>query len=314
MDGAGSDVVGLAQWRVAPTLAWQEAWALWLHENNRAELTISAYLQDARHFGAWYERHNHQPFSPDLLTRTDVRQYFDWQKGVKAAVTSRNRRLASLRVLAEWAQGEGLLSCDPTDRMKRERFERTPRAKTEVEWQSILGAAEGGAHLKCQTANYAALGLRDRVVIELMGVGLRIAEAAGMDVDDFHGEEIHVRGKGGIERDVMISERLESDIRALIGSRTAGALICGWNEERLTTGQIRRRVKAIGAAAGIDLDPHDLRHTSVYRLLDWYLAQDVSLPTAVDAVRQAHGHSDSRTTMTYLRARKEQMREAARAL
>lgn len=304
----------LTQWRVAPTLAWQEAFALWLHENDRAEKTISAYLQDLRHFGKWFESQGGQPFSPSLLTRADVRLYFEWQKSVKAAVTSRNRRLASLRVLAEWAQGLGLLDGDPTERMKQERFERTPRAKNEGEWQMILSAAGEGAHLKHETEKYAALGLRDCAIIELMGVGLRIAEVAGMDMDDFHGDEIHVRGKGGVERDVMISERLENGLRALVGSRTAGALICGWNGERLTTGQIRRRVKEIGKAAGIDLDPHDLRHTSVYRLLDWYLQNGLSIPTAVDAVRQAHGHADNRTTMTYLRARKEQMRAAARAL
>jgi site-specific recombinase XerD len=304
----------LTDFRVTPALTWNEAFALWLHENGRAEKTISAYLQDARHFGAWFERQNSQPFAPDLLTRTDVRLYFDWQKSVKAAVTSRNRRLASLRVLAGWAQEIGLLNCDPTDRMKRERFERTPRAKTEDEWQSISGAVQKGDHLTHHTDKYAQLGIRDQVIIELLGVGLRIAEVAGMDVDDCHGDEIHVRGKGEIERDVNISERLENDLRVLSGGRASGALIHGWNGERLTTGQIRRRVKAIGAAAGIDLNPHDLRHTSVYRLLDWYLKQGVNIPTAVDAVRQAHGHSDSRTTMTYLRARKEQMRAAARAL
>jgi integrase/recombinase XerC len=304
----------LSTWTVTPTLAWQEAFALWLHENGRAEKTISAYEQDARHFGKWFGRQNGQPFTPDLLTRTDVRLYFDWQKSVKAAVTSRNRRLASLRVLAEWAQGLGLLNCDPTDRMKRERFERTPRAKSEDEWQTICGTVQNGRHLKLHTDKYALLGLRDQVIIALMGVGLRIAEVAGLDVDDCHGESIHVRGKGGIERDVFISEQLERDLRSLGGTRTAGALICGWNGERLTTGQIRRRVKDIGVAAGIDLDPHDLRHTSVYRLLDWYLKEGMSIPTAVDAVRQAHGHSDSRTTMTYLRAREEQMRAAARAL
>lgn len=305
----------LIQWRVAPTLHWSESFAAWLHEYGRAELTISAYLQDLRHFGKWFEGHNGQPFSPELMTRTDVRAYFEWQKSVKAAVTSRNRRLASLGVLADWCRETGLLDYDPTDRMKRERFERTPRARNEAEWQSILGAASGGSHLKRHTENYASLGLRDLVIIQLMGIGLRIAEVAGMDLDDCHGDEIHVRGKGGIERDVMVSERLENDLRTLSGSRTSGALICGWNGERLTTGQIRRRVKEIGLAAGIDdLDPHALRHTSVYRLLDWYLETGTSIPTAVDAVRQAHGHADSRTTMTYLRARKDQMRAAARAL
>lgn len=299
---------------VAPSMTWQEAWAAWLHENGRARKTIEAYLQDVRHFGSWYARQNGQAFEPGLLTRTDARLYFEWQKSVKAAVTSRNRRLASLRVLAGWAREMGLLDYDPTDRMKRERFERTPRAKSEGEWQDILSAACESRHLKCQTERHAALGPRDRVIVRLLGAGLRIGEVAGLDVDDLHGDAVHVRGKGGIERDVFVSEQLEQDLSELAGGRCAGPLVRGWNGERLTTGQIRRRLKLVGLAAGVDVDPHDLRHTSVYRQLDYYLQSGMSIPTAVDAVRQAHGHADSRTTMTYLRARQEQMRAAARAL
>lgn len=299
---------------MAPALTWQEAWAVWLRENGRAQKTIEAYLQDTRHFGAWYAHQNGQDFEPGALTRTDVRLYFEWQKSVKAAVTSRNRRLASLRVLTGWAREIGLLDYDVTDRMKRERFERTPRAKSEDEWQGLLSAVCQGEHLKCQTERHAALGLRDRVIVQLLGMGLRIGEVAGLDVDDLHGEQIHVRGKGGVERDVFISEQLERDLRSLAGQRCEGPLVVGWDSERLTTGQIRRRVKLVGAAAGVEVDPHDLRHTSVYRQLDFYLRQGMSIPTAVDAVRQAHGHADNRTTMTYLRARGDQMRAAARAL
>lgn len=308
-----AETVDLNNVCIAPTLAWQEAWAAWLHENNRAALTIAAYLQDVNHFGKWYARANRQAFTPDLLTRTDVRSYFEWQKSVKTAVTSRNRRLASLRVLVQWSREIGLLDYDPTDRMKRERFERTPRAKTETEWQSLLSTVAGGEHLACHTERHAELWLRDRVILQLLGAGLRIAEVAGLDVDDLHGDQIHVRGKGGVERDVFVSEQLEQDLLA-VGSRSAGPMITGWSGERLTTGQIRRRVKMIGQAAGVDVDPHDLRHTSVYRQLDWYLQQGMSIPTAIDAVRQAHGHADNRTTMTYLRARQDQMRAAARAL
>jgi integrase/recombinase XerC len=299
---------------VAPMLTWEEAWASWLHENGRARLTIAAYLQDLHHFGQWYARQNGQAFAPEMLNRTDVRAYFDWQKSIKAAVTSRNRRLASLRVLVEWVKENGLLDYDPTDRMKRERFERTPRAKSEDEWQGLLSAVCQGEHLKRKTERHAALGLRDRAILQLLGAGLRIAEVAGLDVDDLHGEQIHVRGKGGVERDIFVSEQLEGDLRSLAGTRSYGPLVCGWDGERLTTGQIRRRVKLVGEAAGVEVDPHDLRHTSVYRQLDYYLTTGMSIPTAVDAVRQAHGHADNRTTMTYLRARSEQMRAAARAL
>jgi integrase len=117
----------------------------------------------------------------------------------------------------------------------------------------------------------------------------------------------------GDESYVYISEQLAADLAAWCQGKT-GALIVDAQGARLTTGQVRRRVEQVGLAAGMALKPHDLRHTRVYRLLDFYINQGLNIPTAVDAVRQDMGHGDSRTTMMYLRARDSQKREAARAL
>jgi integrase len=87
-------------------------------------------------------------------------------------------------------------------------------------------------------------------------------------------------------------------------------VITDWHGGRLTTGQIRRRVQAIGDAAGVEVQPHDLRHTYVYRLMDRALEGGRALPAALDMVRQQACHQDSRTTMTYLRARREDVRAA----
>lgn len=292
---------------------WMGEFSVWLVEQDKASLTVEAYLQDARHLAGWYAGISGQDFSPALLTKAVVRDYLAWQKSIKAAVASRNRRLATVRVLAGWAREMGLISTDPCASFHRERFERTPRAKDEGEWQDILSVVTAGTQLKRNTARQGWLGLRDRLIIGMLGVGLRIAEVVAMDVDDVHGEEIRVRGKGGIERDVYISEQLAADLAAWCQGKT-GALIVDAQGARLTTGQVRRRVEQVGLAAGMALKPHDLRHTRVYRLLDFYINQGLNIPTAVDAVRQDMGHGDSRTTMMYLRARDSQKREAARAL
>jgi integrase len=93
-----------------------------------------------------------------------------------------------------------------------------------------------------------------------------------------------------------------------------GALITDWNGKRISTSQIRRRLYLIGQAAGVDVKPHDLRHTYVYSLLDAMLAQGKNMPVALDAARKQARHGDVKTTMLYLRSRDSQIRAAVEAM
>lgn len=313
-------LTNLHEWKVAPTLHWQEAFAAWLHDNNKAAKTVEAYLQDVRHLARWFEQAQGRAFVLSELQRDQVRAYFDWQKATKAAVNSRNRRLASLRVLAQWAMQAGILADDPTERIARAEQRRLPpRAKEEAEYGDLVLAAASGIHLKRQTEKHTVLGIRDRAVFGLMGLaGLRIAEVAGLDVDDLRLEQgtIYVRGKGGVEGEVVIGQELQDILAGWMQVRPGcgRALITNWDGERISTGQIRRRVEMIGKAAGVDLKPHDLRHTYVYRLLDKFLQGGMHLPVALDAVRLQARHGDTRTTMTYLRANYQQIKMAVEAL
>jgi integrase/recombinase XerC len=315
----------LTEIKIITTTTWTEAWAAWLKENDRSEKTISAYLQDLRHFGRWYEQVNGgQAFSPDQLNRTDVRSYFEWQAQTKTAVNSRNRRLASLRVLVEWGRSIGILDYDPTDKIKRaDQSKLPPRAKDNDEYNSLLSASAGSTHLKRHTEKHALLGLRDEVIFGLMArAGLRIAEVAGLDVADLHLDEgtIRVLGKGNKLGWIRVGSELAGEIRRWLEERkrhgiSGISLVCNWDGERLSTSQIRRRILLVGQAAGVKVKPHDLRHTYIYRLLDVFLTQqDMALPVAIDAVRQQARHSDSRTTMMYLRASDNQIKQAVEAL
>lgn len=307
--------------QVAPALAWQEDFALWLHEHSRAQKTIEAYLQDVRHYASWFERVNVTPFGLDALNRTDIRAYFDWQTREKAAVNSRNRRLSSLRVFVAWLRERGMVEYDATDRIRRaEQSKLPPRAKDADEFAGLAAVASAGGHLRCAGEKHQLLAVRDQVIFALMGLaGLRVAEVAGLDIDDLHLErnEIRVRGKGGKVGDVVIPDELVALIETWIALRPGcaqGALVTNWNGERITTGQIRRRVEMMGAAIGMTLKPHDLRHTYIYRLLDSFMAQKLALPVALDAVRTQARHSDSRTTMSYLRASYGQIRMAVEGM
>jgi integrase/recombinase XerC len=215
----------LNQIRVAPALHWTEDFALWLHRHDRMPKTIEAYLQDVRHFSRYFERANpltlppqrgasQSPdgrggFTPDQLNATDVKAYFAAQDQDKSvAPSSRNRRLASLRVLVEWAVEAGILEYDPTVAVKRVKYELSPRDRTADEMRALEAVANAGSHLKRFTEKHYLLGVRDQVIWSLFkGAGLRIHEIAGLDLDDLDlsAGEIHVMGKGMKKAKVIIA-------------------------------------------------------------------------------------------------------------
>jgi len=309
------------EWRVAPTMAWNEAWALWLHENGRMPNTIEAYLQDARHFAKFFELANGKGFSPDQLNATDIKAYFAAQDVDHAvAPTSRNRRLASLRVMVEWAVEIGILEYDPTVSVKRMRPEMTPRDRNTDEMDHLTQAVNDGLQIRCAGSCHAWLALRDRIIWALfVDTGLRIHEVAGLNVDDldFDASRIHVLGKGGKKAVINVPSSLMSSLAAWLELRPGSdeAIVTGLHGNRLSTGQIRRRIRMIGESAEIhDLKPHDLRHTYAYRLKDSVMQQGLSEEKALDAVRKQLRHGDVKTTLQYFRVRESQIRAAVEAM
>ncbi len=311
----------LNHFRVASSLHWTEAFGSWLHSHERRPNTINAYLQDVRHFADFFGRENGQAFEPSLLNATDVKKYFARQDADKTvAPSSRNRRLASMHVLVEWAVEAGILEYDPTVSVKRVKYELSPRDRTEDEMTRLDGVVQDGSHLRCPSEGHAWLGKRDRVIwLLLKDAGLRIHEVAGLDIADldFEAGKIHVLGKGGKKAPVIVSKAFMDVLASWLDLRpvSAGhAVITDWHGQRITTGQIRKRVKMMGEAAKVlGLNPHDLRHNFVYSTLDTMLKQDLSMPVALDAARKQARHGDSKTTMMYLRSRDSQIRAAVEA-
>lgn len=309
--------IDLTQLTVAPTIHWIEDFGAWLHEQGRSVNTISAYLQDLRHFRNFFQRENDEAFAPSFLNAMDVKKYFarmDADKDV--AVNSRNRRLASLRVMVGWAVEIGVLEYDPTVCIKRVAVEPSPRDRTRDEMSRLDAVVNDGLHLRCASAGHAWLGLRDRMLwILFKEAGLRISEIAASDVGDidFEAGKIYVMGKGAKKAEVKVGSHLLDEARAWLNARrvNSSALITDQDGERITRGQIWRRIKMIGGAAGIgNLKPHDLRHTFAYTVADAFMAQGLSEFAIKNGVRKQLRHADEKTTGIYFGIRDSQIRAA----
>jgi integrase len=88
-------------------------------------------------------------------------------------------------------------------------------------------------------------------------------------------------------------------------------VISDWHGTRITRGQAWRRIKMIGAAAGVDdLKPHDLRHTYAFALSDALKKQGLPELAITNGVRKQLRHADEKTTRLYFGVRDSQIRAA----
>src|SRR3989304_2056937 len=97
-----------------------------------------------------------------------------------------------------------------------------------------------------------------------LGGGLRIGEVRNLNTDDVKVCQLRVRGKGGTDQVTKITDEMaEARAKWMKRMPTPKAdeygtpLFVDWCGARITTGQLRKRLKLIGAAAGVDVTPHD---------------------------------------------------------
>jgi site-specific recombinase XerD len=308
--------IDITQLKVATT-HWMEDFKFWLRENDRVEITVSAYMQDLRHFSEFFHFENASAFSPDQLNATDVKKYFAGQDADKSvAPASRNRRLASLRVLVHWAVKAGLLEYDPTISIKRQPVEPSPRDRSGDEMARLNATVSAGSHLKCNTENHIWLGMRDHAIwILFNSAGLRESEVAGLDVSDldFSENKISIYGKGAKKASIDMQEGAMNEISEWLKQRgvKSDAVITDWKGNRITRSTVWRRIKMIGAAADVDnLKPHDLRHTFAYAYDDALKSQGVPEFARMNGVRKQMRHADMKTTALYFGIRDSQIRAA----
>lgn len=146
-----------------------------------------------------------------------------------------------------------------------------------------------------------SLGVRDKTLFEVIySCGLRISEAADLNVDDYQNNQVRVLGKRNKMRLVPVGEVAQSSlhfyleaIRPTLMSRAkpSQALFVGRRGQRLTRQAISKRFDEYASLAGLEMSVHTLRHSFATHLL----ANGADLRS----VQELLGHSDIQTTQIY---------------
>lgn len=223
------------------------------------------------------------------------------------AASSAARNLVAVRGFHRFLAMEGDTATDAAAEVSPPRPpKRLPKAISLHHVERLLAAAEVGD---------TPSSLRDRALLELLyGVGARVSEATGLDVDDLDltGDAVRLFGKGRKERVVPLGGYAKAALSAyLVRARpvlaTAGAgtpaLFLGQRGTRLSRQSVWNIVQACAERADLPghVSPHTLRHSFATHLLEG--GADVRV------VQELLGHASVTTTQIYTMVSVQQLRE-----
>jgi integrase/recombinase XerC len=279
--------------------------------------TILAYRTDLDRFADFWEREfANQSAGRTPLGRVDtlaVRSYLASLHRAKLAHRSLARHLSTLRSFFRWACREGHLEKSPAKGLATPRLPKTlPRALTLSDTERLLDAQDEGFVPE-----------RERALFELLyASGLRVSEAAGLDLDDvdFAARLVRVTGKGNKERIVPFGAAAADALDDYLPSRAAlrhragpegdgdgrEPLFVNARGGRLTTRSMARLLKRRLRAAGLpaEISPHALRHTFATHLLQ--------AGADLRAIQELLGHASLSTTQKYTHLDAARLREVYR--
>lgn len=215
---------------------------------------------------------------PLMVTAADVSAWWATGPGLAAAQTQATY-LAHLRAFYRWCRRHGLRGDDPTRLLLRPRIPvRLPRPVPHALLLDLLDLLEGLDNPD------------DVLVVSLMGLcGLRCAEVAAADREDYDGERLWVHGKGDRTRAVPVP----SGLAAMLAKAQPGALVRNRRTGRRVTAEaVSARYSRLLRRHGIPATAHQLRHhygTEMYaRLRD------------LRRVQMLMGHASPATTAGYV--------------
>ncbi|HIY25060.1 MAG TPA: site-specific tyrosine recombinase XerD [Candidatus Brachybacterium merdigallinarum] len=288
-------------------------------ERGLAVNTVSAYQRDLLR----YLRHlDGRGVDPLAVTPADLGQWLQAVRtgedgGAPLSASSASRALASVRGFHSFLDAEqASRTGDPSRVLPTPAQSRRlphPLSISQVEALIAAAARPGTGSLATERA------LRDHALMELLyGLGARISEVIGMDVDDIDLSERSARlhGKGDKQRVVPIGryalEALEAYLtrgRPALAARGRGtpAILLGARGTRLTrqaAWQVVRRCAETAELTDLSepISPHTLRHSFATHLL---------LGGAdVRSVQELLGHASVTTTQLYTEVTVDSLREA----
>jgi len=268
-------------------------------ERGAARNTLAAYQADLQDFAAFAAAKG------VALQGADSALLRAWLAGLAAqglAARTQARRLSAIRQFHQFLLREGVRADDPSELLEAPRLPQSlPKALREEEVEALITAA---AALPGKRGKVAAA-----VVEMLYCSGLRVSELVSLPAAALRpgAPLIAVRGKGGRERLVPVSERAR-DLALAARPEEKGKASRHLFPSRGASGHLTRQalglmLKEVALAAGLDpgrVSPHVLRHSFASHLLQ--------RGADLRSLQMLLGHADIGTTQIYTKVLEERLR------
>jgi integrase/recombinase XerD len=225
----------------------------------------------------------------------DFAEYLAWRKRGGLATASIKLEAIALRVFFRFLLARKILSSNPAENLAIPRIEKyLPETLDPAAIKRLLESV----------SDAAALGLRDRAILELLyASGLRISELCTIRLENLDLEEgmIRVTGKGnktrlvpvGSEARQALGKYLNLERPKLVSRRSGAEIFLSVRGRKLTPQRVWQLIKAYAARAGLDANvyPHLFRHSFATHLLSG--GADLRI------IQEMLGHADISTTQIY---------------
>jgi len=272
-------------------------------ERGSARNTLLAYGRDLADFSAFARARGIRMDQADAATLQAYMASLTTQGlGPRTAA----RRLSALRQYHRFLLRDGRRPDDPTTLLDSPRLPQVlPKYLTEAEVDALLAKAE---------AKPGRPGAMARAALEILyATGLRVSELLSLprSVLTADAEMLLIKGKGGRERVVPLSDRAKAAARALLTvTDVPGRWLFPGRDPRqpLTRQAFFLIVKQIALEAGVDparVSPHVLRHSFASHML----ARGADLRS----LQLLLGHADISTTQIYTHVQAERLRQLVEA-
>lgn len=271
-----------------------------LRERSRIE-----YARDLNQLDEWLSEHS---LSLTTVTTLVLQGYL---RNIPVSKRHTDRKLSVFKSFFSNLQEVGIISSNPTDRIKR--FSK----KSDYQYKEALNKDDlellldicGDIFEKNLYYNI----LSETIVKTFYYTGIRHSELISIDKGDVKdNRKISILGKGGKRRDIAFSIDLLQQFETYsywrdkeLEGKNEPAWFISPRKERITTGQVDYIFTKIKKRTNRNIHPHRLRHTFATQALD----RGMNL----EQVRDLLGHSDISTTGIYVHITEDLMQSYDRA-
>lgn len=271
----------------------------YLRDKELSSNTISCYIRDSKAFIDWYSRRTDSGLNN--LIQLDAIEYKKYLLNSNKSVVTANRKVASVNALCEWLYESGSTPDEIYIKAVKSRDARQYKGLEERDLRKLRAEIHRNRNP-----------LHICIIELLLGTGLRVSELCNLKLQDIEISErkglIKVLGKGNIHRTLPLNKDVRKSVKDYLDIRPAN------DSDFLLIGQrgafkrnaINLILEKYGHRVGVEVTPHQLRHSLGYRL--------VKEKVEITTIQQILGHDNIQTTNLYTVTTEQDKVEALEAL